>query len=548
MHSSHPKKSLSTFTRGKTTIVSNPEEIEEMIVQPDDVSVLDDTAVESRDLIQYHELDMNEVRVDPKWALKIPASLAMRKQVIPLCKIQDEITVACEDIEDLTCQRQLTRLLENDVRMLAAEPTSLRATIKRVYGNLSASQARPNRGSVPNRASGEAATVEPDDAVAICDEVLEAAAMRDASDVHFKPSETALVVRMRVDGKLETYSTISRQLQGAVVSRLKVLSGLDIAEKRAPQDGRFTARLGPNQVKMDLRVATLPTRFGERVTLRLLGGLGRALSLPNIGMSDDDLQLFRRAITRPHGLVLLTGPTGSGKSTTLYAAIDEVLKRRGGNIITVEDPIEYEMQDVSQVEIDTADKVSFAKALRSILRHDPDVVMIGEIRDLETAEIAVKASLTGHLVFSTLHTNTAAGVVTRLADMGLKPFLIAATLRLAVAQRLVRRLCAKCSTPRPITKDEAILLDRPAIAGETIYEACGCVYCAGKGYNGRIALIECFDCDESVARLITEGAGEEALLANARRRERSMLMDDAVEKMLAGVTTYQEVLEAVVVW
>ena len=384
--------------------------------------------------------------------------------------------------------------------------------------------------------------------MAVCEELLQAAAMRGASDIHLSPDETALVARMRVDGKLETYSRISNQLQGAVVSRLKVMSGLDIAEKRAPQDGRFTARIGSDQVKTDIRVATLPTRFGERVTLRLLGGQTTTLSLTNLGMNDRDLEMFRRTISRPHGLVLLTGPTGSGKSTTLYAAIEELLRSRGGNVITVEDPIEYEMPEVSQVEIDSADKVSFAKALRSILRHDPDVVMIGEIRDLETAEIAVKASLTGHLVFSTLHTNTASGVVTRLEDMGLQPFLIAATLRLAVAQRLVRRLCDRCRVQRPITEEEAALLGRCDIAGQSIYEPGGCVYCAGKGYVGRIALIECFDCDESVAKLITGGASEETLLANARQRKRSLLIDDAIDKMIAGITTYQEVLEAVVVW
>ncbi len=265
-------------------------------------------------------------------------------------------------------------------------------------------------------------------------------------------------------------------------------------------------------------------------------------------MNDRDLGIFRQTITRPHGLVLLTGPTGSGKSTTLYAALEDLLHSRGGNVITVEDPIEYEMPEVSQVEIDSADKVSFAKALRSILRHDPDVIMIGEIRDLETAEIAVKASLTGHLVFSTLHTNTAAGVVTRLADMGLKPFLIAATLRLAVAQRLVRRLCNQCRVPRALSEAEAAMLGRPQIAGRSVYEAGQCVYCAGRGYLGRIALIECFDCDESVAKMIGEGASEEMLVSNARERNRALLMDDAIGKMLAGVTTYQEVLEAVVVW
>lgn len=501
---------------------------------------------DERDADEPHtdELDMDQVRIDPKWALKIPASLAMRKQVIPLCKINDAVVVACEDNGDAATERRLTQLLREDVQLMLAEPRSLRACIKRVYGNISGAAKAPS----PRQGSGAIAQVDADDAVGICDELLEAAALRGASDVHLKPNETVLVVRMRVDGKLETYSEISRDLQGAVVSRLKVLSGLNIAEKRAPQDGRFTANLGPSQTKVDVRVATLPTRFGERVTLRLLGGMGGTLSLQSIGMSDADLRVFQRAISRPHGLVLLTGPTGSGKTTTLYAAISEVLEKRGGNVITVEDPIEYEMQDVSQVEIDSADKVSFAKALRSILRHDPDVLMIGEIRDLETAEIAVKASLTGHLVFSTLHTNTAAGVVTRLTDMGLKPFLIAATLRLAVAQRLIRRLCPRCRTPRSMSEHEASLLGRPNTAGMTIYESTGCVYCAGRGYDGRVALIECFDCDEDVASLITDGAGEEALLGHARERKRSMLMDDAIAKLRAGTTTFQEVLEAVVVW
>ncbi|MEM9643481.1 MAG: GspE/PulE family protein [Planctomycetota bacterium] len=493
--------------------------------------------------MEHQELDMERVRVDPKWALRIPASLALRKQVMPLCKIRDEVIVACEDIEDQTAKQQLDRILVCELRLLTAEPKSLREAIKRVYGNSSTTPGKP-----PRLAVNDSQMIDSEDAVAICDELLQAAAMRGASDIHLTSNDAALIARMRVDGKLETYSRIPSQLQGAVISRLKVMSGLDIAEKRAPQDGRFTARIGPDQIKTDIRVATLPTRFGERVTLRILGGKTTALSLTNLGMNDRDLSMFRQTISRPHGLVLLTGPTGSGKSTTLYAAIQELLNSRGGNVITVEDPIEYEMPDVSQVEIDSADKVSFAKALRSILRHDPDVVMIGEIRDLETAEIAVKASLTGHLVFSTLHTNTASGVVTRLTDMGLKPFLIAATLRLAVAQRLVRRLCDQCRVTRQMSSGEAELLGQPRLAGQNVFEPGGCVYCAGHGYVGRIALIECFDCDEDVAKLITEGASEEGLLANARQRKRSLLMDDAIEKMLTGVTTYQEVLEAVVVW
>lgn len=243
--------------------------------------------------------------------------------------------------------------------------------------------------------------------------MLLAAMLREASDIHFLPTETAFLLRLRVDGKLETYRELALEMHGPVTSRLKVLSGLDIAEKRAPQDGRFNTRAGPNRRKLDLRVATLPTRYGERTTMRLLAPASTSLTMERLGMNAAGVEKFRRGLARPHGMVLLTGPIGSGKSTSLYVALSELLDRRGGNLITVEDPIEYEIQGASQVEVDGSDRVSFQRALRSILRHDPDTVMIGEICDAETASIAVKASLTGRLVFSTLHTNTAAGVVFR---------------------------------------------------------------------------------------------------------------------------------------
>ncbi|MDG2222257.1 MAG: GspE/PulE family protein [Rubripirellula sp.] len=485
-------------------------------------------------------LDMDAVRVDPRLTLKVPASVAFRKQVLPLCRIHDEILVACSDVEDAATARQLSKIYDHPLRLIAAEPDSLRRALKRVYGSsTTAKQIRPR---------SDASSAESDDAVTLCDELMQAAALRGASDIHLIPNEKSMVVKLRVDGKLEPLSIVPNEKQAAVISRIKVQSGLDIAEKRSPQDGRFTTRIGSHQNKIDVRVATLPTRFGERVTMRLLGGQAGAITLANLGMNAANLGSFRRAITRPHGLVLLTGPTGSGKSTTLYAAIEEVLRSRGGNVITVEDPIEYEMADVSQVEVDSADKVSFDKALRSILRHDPDVVMIGEIRDLETAEIAVKASLTGHLVFSTLHTNSAVGVVTRLADMGLQRFLIAATLRMAIAQRLVRRLCDKCRLPRELTASDAELLGRPELAGRTVYDAGQCVYCAGRGFTGRVALIEVFDCDAGIAQLIAAAAGEEELAAGAGEGRYAVLIDDAVEKMMAGVTSFQEVLQAVVVW
>lgn len=485
-------------------------------------------------------IDMDKVRVDPAWALRVPAALALRKMVLPLCRLNEAVQVACADLDDEPTKRQLEKLLGHDISFVEAELSSLRRVLKTTYAN--GTGATPAR---PRSATGE---LDADDAVATCEQILQAAVMRDASDIHFLPTEKNLRVLLRVDGQLEPFTEISPEAQNAVLSRIKVQSGLDIAEKRSPQDGRFSHQLGKQGQKLDVRVATLPTRHGERITLRLLAGQTSGISLSGIGMNDVDLASLRTAIARPHGMVLLTGPTGSGKSTTLYAAIREVLQTRGGNVITVEDPIEYEMAGVSQVEVDSADKVNFDKALRSILRHDPDVLMIGEIRDLKTAEIAVKASLTGHLVFSTLHTNTAAGVVTRLADMGLQRFLIAATLRMAIAQRLVRRLCSRCRVPRPLLAKEAAAIGQPELEGSTVYEPDGCVYCAGRGYVGRVALIERFECDETVAQLIADGASEDCLAADSKRSGSSVLVDEAAAKMLDGTTTVGEVLAAVVVW
>lgn len=491
-------------------------------------------------------VDLDQVRIDPAWSLSIPASLALRKRVLPLCRLGNEVAVACAIIDDPNTIKNLNRFIDQPIRLVEAEPESLRRALIRIYGGASVpSAADPS--PLRFRGRGERGA-EVDDAVSICDELLQAAVLRDASDIHLVPSESRIVVQFRVDGKLEVYREFPSDLQGAMVSRLKVMAGLDIAEKRAAQDGRFTTRIGPAQLKIDIRAATLPTRFGERVTLRLLAAQGTALSLTSLGMNEQDLALFQDTIHRPHGLVLLTGPTGSGKSTTLYAAIKQLQQSRGGNVITVEDPIEYEIPGVSQVEVDSADKVNFAKALRSILRHDPDIVMIGEIRDEETAGIAMKAALTGHLVFSTLHTNTAAGVVTRLVDMGMQRFLVAATLRLSIAQRLVRRLCPHCRTPRTMTAKECLAIGKPELEGSQVFEPVGCIYCAGRGYAGRVALFELIPCDQEFSKLIAGGAGEEQLAMAAVQGQRPLLVDDAVEKLADGTTSIGEVLSNVVRW
>jgi general secretion pathway protein E len=518
------------------------------------------------DDVATEKLDLDQVRIDPAWALRIPAEYAQRKRLLPLCKLAHGVVVASLKALDDQTLKAVRGYLKCDFTVVETTADSLRKALSRVYdcpvmgASSTASSVNDTTGSnstgsssSPTKAksaAGPAVRSSNDnyDAVALCDEFLQAAILRGASDIHVVPAARGLAVQLRVDGELENYRELPAACHSAVTSRLKVLAGLDIAEKRAAQDGRITSQFGARSRKVDIRVATLPTRYGERITLRLLTPHDSKISLAGLGMRDCSLAAFSEATARPHGLVLLTGPTGSGKSTTLYVAIEQLLESRGGNVITIEDPVEYEIAGASQVEVDSADKVNFSKALRSVLRHDPDVVMIGEIRDAETASIAVKASLTGHLVFSTLHTNTAAGVVTRLIDMGVEPFLIAATLRMSVAQRLVRRLCPHCRRQRALTEIEALTLKQPDMVGQTVFDPVGCVYCAGRGFSGRIGLFEMLSSNEALAKKIAEGASEDDLIADARQRELPLLLEDGLAKVLDGTTTVHEVTSAVTSW
>ncbi|MEP2306965.1 GspE/PulE family protein, partial [Rhodopirellula bahusiensis] len=312
--------------------------------------------------------------------------------------------------------------------------------------------------------------------------------------------------------------------------------------------GRFTIPADAQTPKINVRVATIPTRFGERVTLRLLAPLHGALSLEDLGMAQREFAHFSTALQSSSGLILLTGPTGSGKSTTLYTAISQLMATRGGNVITVEDPIEYEIPGVTQVEVDSAEKVTFLRALRSILRHDPDIVMLGEIRDSETAELAIKASLTGHLVLSTLHTNNAAGVVTRLIDMGVEPFLVAATLRMAIAQRLVRKLCPHCRVPEKLSLTEASAIGKPSAAGSESFASAGCVYCAGRGFTGRTAVFEMLRGGSEVSDLISNGASETELHQHMQSSDACLFADDGLQKIHSGTTTAEQIIRGVATW
>jgi len=492
-------------------------------------------------------LNMDKVKIDPALAFRVPSQLALRRQVLPFAFADGHVHVACNNVLDVAALQAVEKLMAAPVRAESAEPESLKRALDRVYADLQpgTTSAQPKSRSVDLRIAAEP---QPDDAVLLGDEMLRAAILRQASDIHIDPDQEGLQIRLRVDGVLERYRRIPVALQSGIVNRFKVLCGMDIAEKRAPQDGGFKYRYGRAGQTIDIRVATLPTKYGERMTLRLLALQTELLTLERLGMRADDLRCFHRYLDQSHGMILLTGPTGSGKTTTLYAAIRRLMEREHLNILTVEDPIEYEMKGVAQVEVDTADKVTFIKALRSVLRHDPDVVMIGEIRDAETVDAAIKSSLTGHLVFSTLHTNSAVSVITRLADMGVDRFLIAATLRLAVAQRLVRQLCPRCRKPRELTVSESAALNQPALAGRTVFDPGGCIYCAGRGYVSRIGLFELLPLDEEWSRRIAGGAEEAELIQRMRDQKIATLLEDGVAKLLAGTTSVRETLGAISIW
>jgi type II secretory ATPase GspE/PulE/Tfp pilus assembly ATPase PilB-like protein len=424
----------------------------------------------------------------------------------------------------------------------AAESKSFGSLVRRGLGRKKKETPSTKIGEDGRIVAGPAQPAEAVDVVALCDEILETAFERKASDIHIDPEENIVLVQLRVDGSLEPMRKLPKAIHNAVVGRYKVLSRMDIAERRMAQDGRFAQNLGPDERKIHFRTATLPTTHGERMTLRLLATETEQLTLNKLGMSPAAMKVFADYTGQRQGMILLSGPTGSGKSTTLYAALRHRLAHHPGRIITVEDPVEFDVVGVAQSEVDTADKLRFDTVLRNILRSDPDVIMIGEIRDHDSADVAIKASLTGHLVFSSIHTNSAAGVVTRFIDMGLQRYQVAATLKLCIAQRLVRKLCMHCREPRSLSAAEATIIGRPGAAGAQVHEPKGCPLCRDRGYRGRIGIFELLPIDDDLARLVVDGADEAGLIRRARERKIPSLRDDAAEKLLAGQTSYSELV------
>lgn len=371
--------------------------------------------------------------------------------------------------------------------------------------------------------------------------ILSEAVKEKVSDIHIEPYEDRVAIRFRVDGVLNEMLSPKPELASVLVSRLKVMAKLDIAEKRLPQDGRISVRLAGHVI--DIRMSTIPSAYGERVVLRLLDQASGQLQLTQLAMPQQVHNTFDESLGRPHGIILVTGPTGSGKTTTLYAGLTHI-NDRSRNILTIEDPVEYLLPGIGQTQVNTKVDMTFARGLRAILRQDPDVVMIGEIRDQETASIAVQASLTGHLVLSTLHTNTAIGAITRLKDMGVEPFLLASSLEMVMAQRLVRKLCQHCRVEHVPTAAEC---ERLSIqSDDVIYQARGCSECKHTGYRGRTAIYELIPVDSQLRQLIHEGAGEQAMLAHVRQTSPS-LIDDGRRRILAGETSLEEVLRVTAV-
>jgi len=361
----------------------------------------------------------------------------------------------------------------------------------------------------------------------------------DSSDIHFEPNENHLDIRCRVDGIMTRIERLPIKIHTAVASRLKLMAKLDIGEKRLPQDGRIDYQIGSKH--LDMRVSTLPGVHGESIVLRILDRSNTAVSLQALGMPENILAQYQRIITQPHGMVLITGPTGSGKTTTLYATLEKISNEKQ-KIITVEDPVEYQLDGITQIQANASIGLSFAEGLRSIVRQDPDILMIGEIRDHETAEIAIESALTGHLVFSTLHTNDAAGAVTRLQDMGVEGYLISSSLLAILAQRLVRRVCTECEDTRPLTEDEASVLEIEQVSCPQVQYGKGCERCGQTGYRGRVGLYELLVMSDAIRHHIATGADANIIRDEAVKEGMRTLRQDALEKLKSGLTTPEEVV------
>ncbi|MDC8447879.1 MAG: type II secretion system ATPase GspE [Nitrospira sp.] len=495
---------------------------------------------------------LDSTPVDHELIKKVPIAFCRRYRVLPLRYEEGAILTASTDPLETVALDDLRLLLGNPIKPVLTTSVALLACLNRAYDEIAdpAGAEQVMEDIAANQSLDQLAHEldEPQDLLDATDEapiirlvnsVLFQAVRQRASDIHFESFERGLVVRYRIDGVLYPVLTPPKRLQASIIARLKIMSGLNIAEKRLPQDGRFGIRTSGKDV--DLRVSVLPTSHGERVVLRLLEKENRLLNLSEMGFSKERLAVIHQLIQLAHGIILVTGPTGSGKTTTLYAALSHI-NAPDKNIITVEDPVEYQLLGIGQMQVNPKINLSFAAGLRSILRQDPDVIMIGEIRDRETAEIAIHASLTGHLVFSTLHTNDAASAPTRLIDMGIEPFLVASSVVAVLAQRLLRRICPDCKRPYRPSEEELSRLDLAVGSDVTLYRGAGCTACSQTGYRGRTGIFELMVLDDEIRRLIGGKADSTAIKQAAIAKGMVTLKQEGAERVIQGRTTLEEVM------
>lgn len=505
----------------------------------------DDLLTAMGEVLQLPAVNLREVSVDPDALASVPAEMAFRHQVLPLRKENGTLLVAVADPLNVEVESFLRFVTGMPVRIVLAKPSDIRTHLEQHYMRRVIAEAETEDIEVireteeeigdPTRLAREALVIR------LVNMLIRNAVRERASDIHIEPLERELRVRYRIDGVLHEVPAPAKRLHPAIISRIKIMANLDITERRKPQDGRIKVRILGREV--DIRVSVIPTVFGESVALRLLDRSAMQFTLTDLGMLDDDLQKFEGLIRIPYGIILSTGPTGSGKTTTLHAALKHIYSPER-KIVTIEDPVEYQLEGVTQIQVNPAVGLTFATGLRSILRHDPDVIMVGEIRDHETAEIAIHSALTGHLVFSTLHTNDAPGAITRLIEMGVEPFLVASSVEGVLAQRLVRRICRRCKEPyRPSEAVWEYLVAQGFVQDSEpiLWRGRGCQDCRSSGYSGRTGIFEVLVMDDDLRDLVLKKASSHGIREMAMEKGMRTLYQDGMLKVALGITTVEEV-------
>ena len=503
----------------------------------------------------YEFINLGDVRLTDDVISSVPRHVAKRYHAIPVAKHDHTIAVALSDPSNLDTIDTLQRMINADIELRVATEEDIAYALNKYYGAADDSvttllqdntEGEVEVGVPTKEAAEDGATVEADaPIIKLVNTLIVEAFKARASDIHLEPLSKSFRVRYRIDGVLHEMKSPPKRLQASIISRLKIQSNMSIAERRIPQDGRIQTQVGGKLI--DLRVSCLPTNHGESIVMRILDKEGLRLGLPELGFFTDDQQTFEKLIGLPDGILLVTGPTGSGKTTTLYSCLN-FINRPDRKIITVEDPVEYLLAGINQVQVSDVVGLTFSAALRAMLRQAPNVIMLGEIRDMETATIAINASLTGHLVFSTLHTNDAPSAVTRLIDIGVKPFLVASSVRALMAQRLVRKVCKKCAAPYEpsVSELQSLSLDPAKAGGATFKRGKGCNDCNKTTYRGRFGIFEIFVIDDEARKLIYDRVPSSVLRARAREMGMRTLREDGARKVMAGLTTTEEVIRATV--